>query len=362
MGTVLHLRWRGRRIVLFPVSVPFSMGTVLHHSALPRTPWWALCVSVPFSMGTVLHLEVMPDHVHLFLSFSPLLDGDGVASAKSRPSTQPSARFQSPSRWGRCCIFTTLILCRAANIVSVPFSMGTVLHHMDVLWYEHKFCFVSVPFSMGTVLHLVTSEGNLINQIVFQSPSRWGRCCILLFAGVLFLIVLVSVPFSMGTVLHLRKVLQIDANRGVSVPFSMGTVLHQVQTSNDGGNNKWVSVPFSMGTVLHLSANQLVATARPSEFQSPSRWGRCCIIRWNVGCRSGWLFQSPSRWGRCCIWFHALRTTFLVLVSVPFSMGTVLHHKVREFWLWVSTVSVPFSMGTVLHLNRAVLCAAGSVR
>ena len=36
-------------------------------------------------------------------------------------------------------------------------------------------------------------------------------------------------------------------------------------------------------------------------------------------------------------------------VSVPFSMGTVLHHSVLSAIRGVSIVSVPFSMGTVLH-------------
>ena len=40
-----------------------------------------LFVSVPFSMGTVLHLTVMLELVaDAIAGFSPLLDGDGVAS------------------------------------------------------------------------------------------------------------------------------------------------------------------------------------------------------------------------------------------------------------------------------------------
>ncbi len=37
-------------------------------------------VSVPFSMGTVLHQLERNRHNHRYACFSPLLDGDGVAS------------------------------------------------------------------------------------------------------------------------------------------------------------------------------------------------------------------------------------------------------------------------------------------
>src|SRR6266852_4000645 len=36
-------------------------------------------------------------------SFSPLLDGDGVASLEGTRLAGPRLAFQSPSRWGRCC-------------------------------------------------------------------------------------------------------------------------------------------------------------------------------------------------------------------------------------------------------------------
>ena len=85
-------------------------------------------VSVPFSMGTVLHRRCRMDDCECYICFSPLLDGDGVASSASA------------TPW------------RRSTSVSVPFSMGTVLH----------LCSVWVP-------HVVQS---------FQSPSRWGRCCI----------------------------------------------------------------------------------------------------------------------------------------------------------------------------------------
>ena len=91
MGTVLLPKgWRTGRTIDLIVSVPFSMGTVLLLSLIHgdltsnRT---VNCVSVPFSMGTVLLRIVYATAVSPFdaapwrsFRFSPLLDGDGVAS------------------------------------------------------------------------------------------------------------------------------------------------------------------------------------------------------------------------------------------------------------------------------------------
>ncbi len=60
--------------------------------------------------------------------FSPLLDGDGVASRLLWPP----------------------ILVRL--LVSVPFSMGTVLLRYTDVRQKSMALLVSVPFSMGTVL------------------------------------------------------------------------------------------------------------------------------------------------------------------------------------------------------------------
>ena len=68
------------------------------------------------------------------LCFSPLLDGDGV------PSFEPGSKEPAGRKQKR---------------VSVPFSMGTVL------------------------LSMLTWRGVLAVFVpAFQSPSRWGRCCI----------------------------------------------------------------------------------------------------------------------------------------------------------------------------------------
>jgi len=152
------------------------MGTVLLRksglSRYPRKHWfqspsrWGRCcfqtcakplwvsafVSVPFSMGTVL-LQALDDRQCVrFRRFSPLLDGDGVASRGSRSS----------------------------NAALPP---------------------VSVPFSMGTVLLLDAAAPAPEQSLRFQSPSRWGRCCFCGIAAHRTKTFSVSVPFSMGTVL-----------------------------------------------------------------------------------------------------------------------------------------------------------------
>ena len=128
---------------------------------------------------------------------------------------------------------------------------------------------------MGTVLHQVTGAHGEVARPVFQSPSRWGRCCIA------------------------------KTKSGINVTIQV--------------------------------------------FQSPSRWGRCCI--W-------WIAAKPSRWGRCCICCGPKRQGKGADVSVPFSMGTVLHPYHFVWCPKYRRVSVPFSMGTVLH--RAALAVAFS--
>ena len=104
------------------------MGTVLHLLDFPCPKGTDAVVSVPFSMGTVLHRPYPIVGVWPGFGFSPLLDGDGVASPDVTALATAFLQFQSPSRWGRCCI----------------------------------------PL---TARHQLALKG-------FQSPSRWGRCCI----------------------------------------------------------------------------------------------------------------------------------------------------------------------------------------
>ena len=110
------------------VSVPFSMGTVLHRCD-PIRSQVSRSVSVPFSMGTVLHLRHREGRGRTLSGFSPLLDGDGVASCVCHAGRIPRSSSFSP-------------LLDGDGVASLAgqFDLGRI-------------CAVSVPFSMGTVLH-----------------------------------------------------------------------------------------------------------------------------------------------------------------------------------------------------------------
>jgi len=249
MGTVLH-RSRSRYPTRSPrlVSVPFSMGTVLHLGN-PVNAQYGYQVSVPFSMGTVLHRWHPSGRGADAACFSPLLDGDGVASRSAASVTGYRSGF-SPLLDGDGVASPTRLPCGRRPSVSVPFSMGTVLHLLAARRQSTPWQSVSVPFSMGTVLHPPSfiseshgqkrfsplldgdgvassfrqkrlrtdcrfsplldgdgvasreqrNHGRILRR--FQSPSRWGRCCICSSTNAPRFHMHVSVPFSMGTVLH----------------------------------------------------------------------------------------------------------------------------------------------------------------
>ena len=133
--------------------------------------------------------------------FSPLLDGDGVAS-RSDAACDGNCSFQSPSRWGRCCIS------------------------------RHS------GWTIGT-------------DFAFQSPSRWGRCCIFRRAMLPQACHRRFSPLLDGDgVASARGCGMLHVASSVSVPFSMGTVLHHRSQARRRSRNLLVSVPFSMGTVL----------------------------------------------------------------------------------------------------------------
>ena len=265
-------------------------------------------------MGTVLHLESRVQAwgpPSLFQSPSRwgrcCIESGGVQHRND-------FMFQSPSRWGRCCISLPLVAGYRVAQVSVPFSMGTVLHRYDraasiqIRRFQSpsrwgRCCILRacmgrdcrrISFSplldgdgvASSPRHLRTRSGTCgfsplldgdgvasarrsrrpFDCSPFQSPSRWGRCCIIaanrLRQGVLF----VSVPFSMGTVLHRGEVDIEGCSSSVSVPFSMGTVLHRPRSTGVSGRSH-VSVPFSMGTVLHL--RRLASRSFPTSSFSP---------------------------------------------------------------------------------------------
>ncbi len=111
-------------------------------------------VSVPFSMGTVLHRLTQRTRLYYQICFSPLLDGDGVASTLFGLLAESTLKFQSPSRWGRCCIVNGVVY-----LSGIPFGFSPLLDGDGVASFTTGksglfFPLVSVPFSMGTVLHL----------------------------------------------------------------------------------------------------------------------------------------------------------------------------------------------------------------
>jgi len=159
--------------------------------------------------------------------------------------------FQSPSRWGRCCITPPYPGPPYSAPCFSPLLDGDGVASLPAPRSAPRASMVSVPFSMGTVLHRLQHPCGHRRSDWFQSPSRWGRCCIGCIDHLAVHHWHVSVPFSMGTVLHPGLAMRRRRRIGVSVPFSMGTVLHPRCPS-----------AYSPGD---------------TSFQSPSRWGRCCI-------------------------------------------------------------------------------------
>ena len=213
--------------------------------------------------------------------------------------------FQSPSRWGRCCILTTSSGVRSTAAFQSPSRWGR--------------CCIAPRWPWRSASR------------VFQSPSRWGRCCIR--GG------------------HGARL----GHPGVSVPFSMGTVLHLDSTALRWPWFACVSVPFSMGTVLHRSRSQRMSSA-VSAFQSPSRWGRCCIRQPDRRRTPGRIGFSPLLDGdgvasaMSRIFSRAVNSCFSPLLDgdgVASSTGS-------DRAIIGCAVSVPFSMGTVLHRRPVI--------
>ena len=86
------------------------------------------------------------------LRFSPLLDGDGVASVGGTASQDvaPLLRFSPPSRWGLRCIQTNPVELHTSDFRFSPLLDGDgVASAAGGLPYENVRISVSVPFSMG---------------------------------------------------------------------------------------------------------------------------------------------------------------------------------------------------------------------
>ena len=233
------------------VSVPFSMGTVLHQSDISlyhlsghlfQSPsrWGRCCIDevlIDASVadkcfsplldgdGVASFFRIGDGHFKIF-SFSPLLDGDGVASQEWILSGTAAPRFQSPSRWGRCCITGAW-----ASYARVQRGFSPLLDGDGVASY---------------LAWLATSP-----VVWFQSPSRWGRCCI-------------NPPAVDGPERIARFSPLLDGDGVASVPRARHSSIPVASFSplldGDGVASARevtgigfvaVSVPFSMGTVLH---------------------------------------------------------------------------------------------------------------
>ena len=120
---------------------------------------------------------------------------------KARSKRGEVLTFQSPSRWGRCCISVSRRSEHRRNSRFSPLLDGDGVASSDRSAWRSGPARVSVPFSMGTVLHRQDQERHQRDD-----PG-------------------VSVPFSMGTVLHL-----VDRSKA----FSMGTVLHLLRPQEAG--------------------------------------------------------------------------------------------------------------------------------
>ena len=110
--------------------------------------------------------------------FSPLLDGDGVASWAASAHTVVDMEFQSPSRWGRCCIVTKIRSAALAIACFSPLLDGDgVASHPEDPGRPDRFRPFQSPSRWGRCcIELVGDEQR--ERLAFQSPSRWGRCCI----------------------------------------------------------------------------------------------------------------------------------------------------------------------------------------
>src|ERR1017187_2795433 len=98
-------------------------------------------------MGTVLHPVKQIPRTTDILRFSPLLDGDGVASCRGTIHRSHEAH------------------------VSVPFSMGTVLHHRKTIRQARR-NFRFSPLLDGDGVASIPTPRPRLRIISFQSPSR----------------------------------------------------------------------------------------------------------------------------------------------------------------------------------------------
>ena len=246
------------------------------HRAPPSRVRAVRQVSVPFSKGMVLHLRFAGPDRDYRSRFSPLLEGDGLASLDTFDCHANSFRFQSPSRRGWSCIVSgSGILSSTAN-VSVPFSKGMVLHRAGNAEVRRMVASFS-PLLEGDGLASLPPNRKNVRVFGFQSPSRRGWSCIergLYDGGTRpgrFS------PLLEGDGLASPKRRRISSmNPSFQSPSRRGwSCISMAETPT--GEVCLVSVPFSKGMVLHHDVGGL----RPRHlhgFQSPSRRGWSCIV------------------------------------------------------------------------------------
>ncbi len=219
-------------------------------------------------MGTVLHLaDHLKADIERHSSFSPLLDGDGVASGRCAVEHAAVILSFSPLLDGDGVASREVqIGAQEAAIVSVPFSMGTVLHRSSEIFNNDNFAYVSVPFSMGTVLHRADQARPECDRRSFQSPSRWGRCCIgaagangrgqqASFSPLLDGDGVASASASRATVSSLCCFSPLLDGDGVASCWRYRSSVPSDGRVASTPCDVSVSVPFSMGTVLHPLLN-----------------------------------------------------------------------------------------------------------
>ena len=213
-----------------------------------------------------------------------------------------------------------------------------------------------------------------LQRFRFQSPSRWGRCCICRSS-----MVVVKSAFQSPSRWGRCCIVSSDATVTRLSPFQSPSRWGRCcigECGQAGASRYHVSVPFSMGTVLHLGRSSH-GRRRRLAFQSPSRWGRCCIAMPHAAARDECRGFSPLLDGDgVASPTRRSAARGISSVSVPFSMGTVLHPSDRLPRRCIAScfsplldgdgvasracasaasaisVSVPFSMGTVLHPAR----------
>jgi len=129
-------------------------------------------------MGTVLRRVPLPVLLVHRQCFSPLLDGDGVASTPRCGAGPLMVSFQSPSRWGRCCVESGAITLTSAPTRFSPLLDGDGVASMVSPSHSSAQFLGFSPLLDGDGVASAKIHPYPYESWMFQSPSRWGRCCV----------------------------------------------------------------------------------------------------------------------------------------------------------------------------------------